>query len=126
MSEKKEYILVVDDEEAILDMLKCALEDEGYGVIAAADGNSALALLVEHQPALVLLDIKLPDMHGYHVLELIRERSEVPVIMLTGVDHPISVQHSVSLGADDYVRKPFQIDQLLLRIRNKLRRTKPL
>ncbi len=121
MSRKKEYILVVDDEEAVRDMLKYALEEEGYGVVAATDGNSALALLLEHKPDLVLLDIQLPDIHGYRVLERIRERSEVPVIMLTGVDHPISVQHSVSLGADDYVRKPFQIDQLLLRIRNKLR-----
>lgn len=124
MDEKKERILVVDDEQSILDMLRYALEDEGYNVDVAADGDSALTILTENEPDLVLLDIKLPDIDGYRLLELIRERSEVPVIMLTGIDHPISVQRSVNLGADDYVRKPFRINQLMLRIKNKLRRAR--
>ena len=122
MNEIKERILVIDDEQSILDMMKYSLEDEGYSVDIAADGDSALNILVEHNPDLVLLDIKLPDIDGYRLLEQIRQKSEVPVIMLTGVDHPVSVQHSVTLGADDYVTKPFRLDQLLLRIKNKLRR----
>ena len=117
-------ILVVDDEQYILDMLKCTLEDEGYEVDVAADGKSALALLIEYQPDLVLLDIKMPNLNGYQVLELIRKKSEVPVIMLTGVLEAISVHQSVSLGADDYVRKPFRTRELLARIKNKLRRAR--
>jgi DNA-binding response OmpR family regulator len=122
VNEIKKRVLVIDDEQSILDMLKYSLEDEGYSVDVAADGDSAMNMLVEHSPDLVLLDIKLPDIDGYRLLEQIRKKSEVPVIMLTGVDHPVSIQHSVTLGADDYVTKPFRLDQLLLRIKNKLRR----
>lgn len=116
--------MVVDDEPQILDMLKCTLEDEGYEVDVAADGKSGLNLLTKHKPDLVLLDIRMPDLNGYQVLELIREQSGVPVIMLTGVLEPISVYQSVSLGADDYVRKPFRTRELLARIKNKLRRAR--
>ena len=125
MKMKREIrILVVDDEQYLLDMLKRTLEDEGYDVDCAANGKSALALLTEHKPDLVLLDIKMPGLDGYQVLELIREKSEVPVVMLTGVLEPISVQQSVNLGADDYVRKPFRTRELLARIKNKLRRAR--
>ena len=117
-------ILIVDDEQYILDMLKCTLEDGGYDVDCAVDGKSALALLTGYQPDLVLLDIRMPNLNGYQVLELVREKSEIPVIMLTGVLEPISVYHSVSLGADDYVRKPFRTRELLARIKNKLRRAR--
>jgi DNA-binding response OmpR family regulator len=116
--------LVVDDEQYILDMLKCTLEDEGYNVDIAADGNSALTLLAERKPDLVLLDIRMPDLNGYEALELIRQQSDVPVIMLTGVLEPISVKQSMELGADDYVRKPFGILELLARIQAKLRRAR--
>jgi len=119
---RKARILIVDDERYILDMLKCTLEDEGYYADVAADGNSALTLLTECKPALVLLDIRMPGLNGYQVLELIREQSDVPVIMLTGVLEPISVYQSVNLGADDYVRKPFRTRELLARIQAKLRR----
>jgi len=117
-------ILVVDDDPQILDMLKCLLEDEGYVVNTVANGNSAMALLTEQKPDLVLLDISLPDLNGYQVLSLIRERSEVPVIMLTGILEVTSVRQSVNLGADDYVRKPFRPRELLARIKSKLRRAR--
>ena len=117
----KARILVVDDDPQILDMLKCLLEDEGYVVNTAANGNSAMATLTEQKPDLVLLDISLPDLNGYQVLGLIREQSEVPVIMLTGIHEVISVRQSVNLGADDYVRKPFRPRELLARIKSKLR-----
>lgn len=119
---KATHILIVDDDSQILDMLKCTLENEGYDVDVAADGKSALALLPDCKPDLVLLDLKMPDLDGYQVLKLIREQSEVPVIVLTGVLDPRSVYDSVNLGADDYVRKPFRSRELLARIHNKLRR----
>ena len=120
----KARILVVDDDPQILDMLKCILEDEGYVVNTVANGNSAMAALTEQKPDLVLLDISLPDLNGYQVLSLIRERSEVPVIMLTGILEVTSVRQSVNLGADDYVRKPFRPRELLARIKSKLRRAR--
>ena len=122
--EKKTHILVVDDEQHILQLLRKTLELGGFAVTVAADGNSALARLAEQAPDLVLLDIRMPGLDGYQVLELIREKSEVPVIMLTGVLEPISVNHSVNLGADDYVRKPFSTPILLARIKSKLRRAR--
>lgn len=120
----KTHILVIDDDLQILDMLRCTFEEEGYSVDVAADGRSGLNLLTKHNPDLVLLDIMMPDLNGYQVLELIRKKSEVPVIMLTGVLEPISVHHSVNLGADDYVRKPFNAPILLARIKSKLRRAR--
>jgi len=120
----KTHILVIDDDLQILDMLRCTFEEEGYSVDVAADGRSGLNLLTKRNPDLVLLDIRMPDLNGYQVLELIREKSEVPVIMLTGVLEPISVHHSVNLGADDYVRKPFSMPILLARIKSKLRRAR--
>ena len=120
----KARILVVDDDPQIRDMLKCLLGDEGYVVSTVANGNSAMAVLTEQKPDLVLLDISLPDLNGYQVLSLIREQSEVPVIMLTGILEVISVHQSVSLGADDYVRKPFRPRELLARIESKLRRAR--
>jgi len=121
---RKAHILVVDDERYILDMLKCTLEDEGYSVDVAADGNSALTLLTEHKPDLVLLDILMPGLNGYQILDIIRKRSDVPVIMVTGVAEATSVAQTVDLGADDYVRKPFNTRVLMARIKNKLRRAR--
>lgn len=119
---KTPYILAVDDEEYVLQVIKRTLEPEGYVVTTAADGSSALASLFEHQPDLVLLDIKLPDTNGYQVLERIREMSDVPVIMLTAVLEVASIQQSLDLGADDYIRKPFRPRELIARVRAKLRR----
>jgi DNA-binding response OmpR family regulator len=120
--EKKAHILVVDDEQYVLELVKRTLEPEGYAVTVAADGNSALARLREHTPDLILLDIKMPELNGYQVLERIRERSDIPVIMLTAVLEPTAVEQSLGLGADDYIRKPFSPQVLLARIEAKLRR----
>jgi DNA-binding response OmpR family regulator len=122
--EKKAHILVVDDEQHVLELVKRTLEPEGYAVTLAADGNSALAQLTERMPDLVLLDIRMPDLDGYQVLVRIREKSDVPVIMLTGVLEPTAVGQSLGLGADDYIRKPFHQRVLLARIEAKLRRAR--
>ena len=122
--EKKAHILVVDDEQYVRELLRRTLEQEGYAVTLAADGSSALVRLREQTPDLVLLDIRMPDLTGYQVLERIREQFDVPVIMLTGVLEPTAVEQSVGLGADDYIRKPFNPRVLLARIEAKLRRAR--
>jgi len=116
--------MVVDDEQAIRVLLERTLELEGWGVILAADGSSALAMLEKHRPDLVILDINMPGLNGFQVLERIRQRSDVPVIMLTGEGEVTTLGNALSLGADDFVKKPFSTRELLARIRAKLRRAK--
>jgi len=99
--------MVVDDEQAILRLLICTIEPEGYGVVVADNGELALALLEEHKPDLVILDIMMPGLDGFQVLDLIRQRSRVPVIMLTARREVSTARDALNLGADDYVRKPF-------------------
>ena len=115
-------IMAVDDDPGVLRVLKRILEPEGYEVVLANDGSSALALLDERQPDLVLLDIMMPGLDGFLVRDSIRERLDVPVIMLTARCDPESLVKTLKTGADDYVRKPFSAAVLLARIRAKLRR----
>ena len=119
---KRTSIMVVDDEQAIRSLLSRILETEGYSVVGAADGGSALALLEEQEPDLAILDIMMPGLNGFQVLDLIRQRSNIPVIMLTGMCEVTTLRDALALGADDYVRKPFGTRELLGRIRAKLRR----
>ena len=119
---KQRLILVVDDDQEMLKMLNRSLELEGYNVVLAEDGNSALTLLEAHRPDLVLLDVVMPGLDGFQVLDLIRQRSEVPVIMLTVMREVTSLRDAITLGADDYVKKPVRITELLARIKAKLRR----
>jgi len=120
---KRPYIMVVDDDQAILRLLKRTLEPEGFGVVIASNGRSALALLEEHKPDLVILDIMMPGLNGFQILRLMRQHSNIPVIMLTARCEMETSRDALNLGADDYVRKPFQTLELLARIRAKLRRT---
>ena len=115
-------IMVVDDEQQILRLLKRILESEGYDVALASNGSSALVLLEEDRPDLIILDIMMPGLNGLQVLDLIRQHSNVPVIMLTGRCEVTTLRDALALGADDYVRKPFGTLELLARIRAKLRR----
>jgi len=119
---KRPCIMVVDDNEEMLRLLEYALELEGYGVITAADGISTLALLDECKPDLVILDIVMPGPDGYQVLESIRQRSNVPVVMLSARSEVSSLHKALALGADDYVTKPFRPLELMTRIKAKLRR----
>jgi len=115
--------MVVDDEQTILALLNRILEAEGYEVLLASDGNSALDMLEQHSPDLVILDIAMPGLNGFQTLHLLREGSNIPVIMLTANREETSVRDALTLGADDYVRKPFHTPELLARIRAKLRRS---
>ena len=119
---KHTCIMVVDDEQAVLRLLSYTLEPEGYGVIVADNGRSALELLEEHEPDLVILDIMMPGLDGFQVLDLIRQRFTIPIIMLTARREVTTVRDALALGADDYIRKPFCKGELLARIRAKLRR----
>ena len=120
---RQQSILIVDDDREILRMLNRTLDLEGYAVDTAGDGRTALALLEERKPDLVILDIMMPDLDGFQVLDVIRQRSNVPVIMLTARCEVTTVREALVLGADDYVRKPFGTRELVARVKAKLRRT---
>jgi DNA-binding response OmpR family regulator len=116
-------ILVADDDDDIRMLLRELLSRAGFDVDEAADGRTALRRLYESPPALVILDVSMPDMDGYETLERIRDLSEVPVIMLTGRVQELEKVRGLSSGADDYVAKPFGRQELLARVQALLRRT---
>jgi DNA-binding response OmpR family regulator len=116
-------ILVVDDERHIVDLLRLYLEKEGYGVIAAGDGDEALVLHARHDPDLVILDVMLPKRDGFEVCREIRRRGETPVLMLTARTDDVDSIVGLELGADDYVTKPFNPRALVARVKAILRRT---
>ncbi len=122
IAKRNQFILVVDDDRERLGRLNCILELEGYGVAIAVDGSSAVALLEEYGPDLIILDTITPKLDSFQVLNLIRQRSNVPVIMLAARDEVTTLCRALLLGADDYVTKPFYTREFLARIRAKLRR----
>ncbi len=115
-------ILVIDDDQLVLKLATAFLEPKGFDVITATDGVSGMKLLRESKVDLVLLDVLMPGLDGYKVLQLIREYSSVPVIMVTGITDKASTIKFLELGADDYVTKPFIEEELIARIQNKLKR----
>ena len=115
-------ILVVDDEITLLNTVRAYLEQEGYTVQTAANGRSALHTVHHFQPDLVVLDIMLPEMDGLEVLRQMRQTSDVYVIMLTAKADEVDKVIGLSLGADDYVTKPFSPRELVARIKAALRR----
>ncbi len=122
-SEQRAHVLLVEDEESLRAGLIYALEREGYRVDVAADGEAALAALRASAPDLVLLDVMMPKVSGFEVLEALRaEGREVPVILLTAKGEEADRVRGLDLGADDYVVKPFGLAELLARVRARLRR----
>jgi DNA-binding response OmpR family regulator len=117
-------ILVIDDDPAILQLEKKVLESAGYDVILATDGIYGMELFKEMKPDLVILGIKMPGPDGYQVLESIRQKSGVPVIMVTGIRQVGTMTKALNLGADDFVMKPFKPSELVARVAAKLRRAK--
>jgi DNA-binding response OmpR family regulator len=118
-------ILVVDDEKKIVEIIKAYLEREGYQVIPALDGKSALSLALSQKPDLIVLDLMLPEMSGWDVCRMLRKESEVPIIMLTARDEVTDKIVGLEMGADDYITKPFDPKELVSRVRAVLRRTEP-
>ena len=116
------HVLIVEDDEGIADFLRLELEHEGYGVLHAADGRIALELFERNMPDIILLDIMLPQLNGLEVLRRVRKTSRVPVIMLTARGETFDKVSGLDSGADDYLAKPFEIEELLARMRAVLRR----
>jgi len=115
-------ILVADDEQNIVQLLRMYLRNEGYEVVAAADGRQALDRFNQESPDLVLLDLMMPELNGFDVCTEIRKRSDVPVIMLTARSDDIDKIVGLEMGADDYVTKPFNPREVVARVKAALRR----
>ena len=115
-------VLVVEDEQSLREPLVYLLEREGYEVFDAADGNAAIDLFRANNPDIVLLDLMMPGMSGNEVCRVIRQTSNVPVIMLTAKDSEIDKVVGLEIGADDYVTKPYSTRELLARMKAVLRR----
>jgi len=125
LTEKQRRILVVDDEQTVRDLLQRTLEGAGYDVVTATNGQEALDKISQCDVSLVLLDIRMPGLDGFEVLERMPQHLNIPVIMLSGIRDKTSKTDSFGLGADDYIAKPFSRGELLARIQAKLRRTEP-
>ena len=117
-------ILIVEDEESLADSIKYNLEREGYTVEIAGDGRRGLDRFRTDGPALVILDLMLPELSGLDVCRSIREESNVPIIMVTAKDSEADKVAGLELGADDYVTKPFSMRELISRVRANLRRAR--
>ncbi|MFC1907430.1 response regulator [Chloroflexota bacterium] len=116
-------ILVVDDEKRIVDIVQAYLERDGFQVMAAYDGNSALEMARRQTPDLIVLDLMLPEVSGWDICRALRQESDIPIIMLTARDESSDKIVGLELGADDYVTKPFDPKELVSRIKAVLRRT---
>ncbi len=119
----KARVLVVDDDMALAEMLGIVLRTEGFDVVHCADGASALNLFRDSRPDLVLLDIMLPGLDGIEVCKRIRGESGVPIVMLTARTDTVDVVVGLGAGADDYILKPFKAQELIARVRARLRRS---
>ena len=122
MSAKKTTILTADDDPQLLRLVSRNLQLDGYDVLTAADGQQALELIEARTPDLVLLDVMMPRLDGFSVCQRVREFSSVPIIILTARGNDQDKIRGLDLGADDYLTKPFSVEELLARVRAVLRR----
>ncbi len=120
--QKRQRILIVDDDSEIVESLRYALENGGYEVLAARDGNQGLAMAEREDPDLVILDMMMPKRSGFLVLEKLRRTRPVPlrVIMITANEGSRHKAYAEMLGVDDYIRKPFAMDRLMDSVRRLL------
>lgn len=118
-------ILVVDDEQPIVDVLSYNLRRANYQVLVARDGQQALAMARREEPDLIILDLMLPRLDGLEVCRTLRRERDTAIIMLTARDAEVDRVVGLELGADDYVVKPFSVRELMARVKNVLRRTRP-
>jgi len=117
-----EKILIIEDEENILEAVKYTLTLEGYDVFTSVDGEDGLEKAQEIKPDLVLLDVMLPKMDGFEVCRILRKDLEMPVFMISAKAEEIDRVVGLEIGADDYITKPFSMRELVVRVRNSLRR----
>lgn len=115
-------VLIVEDDPNIVDILKFNFEKEGYNTLIATDGAAGLELAQTGNPDMILLDVMLPKMDGFEVCRRVREKSNVPIIMLTAREEEVDKVLGLELGADDYITKPFSIRELTARVKANLRR----
>jgi len=120
-----ELILLVDDEPNIIELASMYLRQDGFRVISAGDGLTALERAAQDRPALMVLDLMLPRLDGWEVCKRIRAESDLPILMLTARDEDIDKIVGLELGADDYLTKPFNPRELIARVKAILRRTEP-
>lgn len=116
-------ILAVDDEVGILRLIKLELSSQGFRVVTASGGEEALRLAEQQRPDIAVLDIVMPDMSGLEVMRKLRERTSIPIILLTAKDNDADKVRGLELGADDYLVKPFNPEELSARVRAVLRRS---
>ncbi len=121
-SEVKRNILVVDDEAQITRVLKTSLSSQGYGIRTASDGEEALQLMKDWMPDLIITDLRMPNMDGLQLCRRIRTESRIPIIVLSVKGEDTIKVEALDAGADDYITKPFSINELLARVRAALRR----
>ncbi|MCC6614660.1 MAG: response regulator transcription factor [Anaerolineae bacterium] len=117
-----EKILVIDDEDTTVQLIALLLERRGYEVVKAYSAEDGLRKAYRHQPDLVLLDVMMPDMDGWEVCRRLRDMSDMPIIFLTAKDETADVVRGLELGADDYIAKPYDNDELVARVKAHLRR----
>lgn len=118
----KETILIVDDEKEIRNLIAIYLKNEGFDVLEASDGEEGLNLLKKHKVHLIVLDIMMPNVDGIEMCMKVREKAEMPIIMLSAKSQDMDKITGLTLGADDYVTKPFNPLELIARIKSQLRR----
>ena len=116
-------VLIIEDEKPISDIIRFNLEKDGFQVESAYDGQEGLAKALSVNPDVVLLDVMLPGIDGFEVLKRVREKSRVPILMLTAKEEEVDKVLGLELGADDYITKPFGMRELIARIKANIRRT---
>jgi two-component system response regulator VicR len=116
-------VLIIEDEKPISDIVKFNLTKEGFDTEAAYDGGVGLEMALKNDPDLVLLDVMLPTMDGFEICKRVREKSNVPIIILTAKEEEVDKVLGLELGADDYITKPFGLRELIARVKANIRRT---
>src|SRR5919199_837662 len=125
MSSTTQSVLVVEDEASIASFVSLYLKNAGYEVRTATNGGEALASVQREQPSLIVLDLMLPDIDGIEICRRIRQKSDVPILMLTARDEDVDKIIGLEVGADDYMTKPFNPRELVARVKSILRRATP-
>ena len=116
-------VLIIEDEKSISDIIKFNLTKEGFKVETAYDGQTGLDIALKQMPDLILLDVMLPGIDGFEICKKVREKSTVPIIMITAKEEEVDKVLGLELGADDYITKPFGMRELIARIKANIRRT---